>query len=53
VELAEGDAKPVRRADLHDHVDGEGQQLAFAHAGAGQQLHDQAGERVGLGAGRS
>jgi hypothetical protein len=53
VELAQGDAQPVRRADLHDRVGGEGQQLALAHAGAGQQFHDQAGERVGVGAGRS
>jgi hypothetical protein len=51
VELADRDPQPERRADLHHRVDGQRQQLAFAHAGAGQQLDDEAGEQVGLGAG--
>src|SRR6266508_4247187 len=51
VELADRDAQPVGRADLHDGVDGEADEFAFAHAGAGEQLDGQADERVGVGAG--
>ena len=40
-----------RRRRLHDRVDGEVQELAFAQAGAGQEFHGQADERVGVGAG--
>ncbi len=50
-ELAERDVQPVGGADLHDRVDGEVQELAFAQAGAGQELHGQADERAGAGAG--
>ncbi len=50
-ELADGHVKPVGGADLHDGVDGEVQELAFAQAGAGQELDGQAHERVGVGAG--
>ena len=46
VELADRDAEPVGGADLDDGVDGERPELARAHPGAGQQLDDQAGERV-------
>ena len=35
VQLADRDPQPVGRADLHDRVDGEGQQLATTDAGAG------------------
>jgi len=50
-ELAERHVQPVGGADLHDGVDGEVEELAFAQAGAGQELHGQADERVGVGAG--
>src|SRR5216684_3289327 len=50
-ELAERDVQPVGGADLHDRVDGEVQELAFAQAGAGQELHGQVDERVRVGAG--
>ena len=50
-QLAERHVQPVGGADLHDGVDGKVQELAFAQAGAGQELHGQADERVGVGAG--
>lgn len=50
-ELADGHVEPVGGSDLHDGVDGEVQELAFAQPGAGQELHGQAHERVGVGAG--
>ena len=50
-ELAERHVEPVGGADLHDGVDGEVEELAFAQAGAGQEFHGQADERVGVGAG--
>ena len=51
VELADRDPQPVGRADLHDRVDGEGEQFAAADAGAGEQFDDQPGQRIGVGAG--
>ena len=42
VELADRDPQPERRADLHDSVDGEVEQLASANPGAGQELDDEA-----------
>ena len=51
VQLADRDPQPVGGADLHDRVDGEGEQLAAADAGAGEQFDDQPGQRVGVGAG--
>jgi len=36
VELADRDPKPVGGADLDNGVDGEGEQFAFADAGAGE-----------------
>lgn len=50
-QLAERHVEPVGGADLHDGVDGEVEELAFAQAGAGQEFHGQADERVGIGAG--
>ena len=50
-QLAERHVEPVGGADLHDGVDGEVEELAFAQPGAGQELHGQADERVGVGAG--
>ena len=50
-EFAERHVQPVGGADLHDRIDGEVQEFAFAQAGAGQELHGQADERVGVGAG--
>jgi hypothetical protein len=50
VELADRDAQPVSRADLHDGVDSQAEQFAAADGGAGQQLDDEPGERVGIGA---
>jgi integrase len=50
-QLAERHVQPVGGADLHDGVDGKVEELAFAQAGAGQELHGQADERVGVGAG--
>src|SRR6266568_3691591 len=50
-QLAERHVQPVSGADLHHGVDGEVEELAFAQAGAGQELHGQADERVGVGAG--
>ncbi len=50
-QLAERDVEPVGGADLHDRVDGQIEELALAQAGAGQEFHGQAGERVGVGAG--
>src|SRR3954468_5608503 len=46
VQLADRDPQPVGRADLHDRVNGEGQQLATADPGAGKQLDDQPGQRI-------
>jgi hypothetical protein len=51
VELSDGNAQPVRRADLHDGVDREPEELAFAQAGAGQELDAQPVEGVGQRAG--
>jgi hypothetical protein len=53
VELADRDAQPVGRADLHDCVGGQAEQFAAADAGAGQQFDDEPGERVGIGAGNA
>ena len=50
-QLAQRHVQPVGGADLHDGVDGEVEEFAFAQAGAGQELHAQADERVGVGAG--
>jgi integrase/recombinase XerD len=50
-ELAQWHVQPVRGADLDDGVDGEVQELALAQAGAGEEFHRQADERVGVGAG--
>ncbi len=46
VELADRDAEPVGGADLDHGVDGEGAEFPRAHPGAGEQLDDQAGERI-------
>ena len=51
VQFADRDPQPVGGADLHDGVDGEGEQLAAADAGAGEQFDDQPGQRIGVGAG--
>ena len=51
VHLADRDPKPVGRADLHDRIDGECEQLAAADAGTGEQLDDQSGQRIGVSAG--
>jgi hypothetical protein len=51
VELADRDPEPVRGADLDHGVDGQAQELALAQARAGQELHTQAHERVGVGPG--
>ncbi|BCO34927.1 hypothetical protein MHEC_27950 [Mycobacterium heckeshornense] len=51
VQLADRDAQPVGGSDLHDGVDGEGQQLAAAYPGAGKQFNDQPRQRIGLAAG--
>ena len=50
-ELAERDAQPVAGADLHDRVGLEVGELAGPHAGAGQQLDDQAVSGIGTGPG--
>ncbi len=50
-QLAERHVQPVGGADLHDRVDGEVEEFAFAQPGAGQEFHGQADERVGVGAG--
>ena len=50
-ELADGHVQPVGGADLHHGVDREVQELALAQPRAGQELHGQAHERVGVGAG--
>jgi hypothetical protein len=47
-EFADRHVKPVGGADLHDRVDGKVQELALAEAGAGQELHGQTHERVGV-----
>jgi hypothetical protein len=51
VQSADRDAQPVGGADLHDGVDGQGEQLTAADAGAGEELDDQPGQWVGVGAG--
>ena len=51
-ELAERDAQPVAGADEDDGVGFETGELAGPHAGAGQQLDDQAVAGIGAGAGR-
>ena len=51
VQLADRGAQPVGRADLDDRVDGEPEQLAAAHPGAGEGVDYEPVERVGQGAG--
>jgi len=51
VHLADRGPEPERRADLHDRVGGETEELAFAHAGAGEQLDGEPVEGVGQCAG--
>ena len=51
VQLADRDPQPVGGSDLDDRVNGQGEQFAAAHAGARQELDDQPGQRVGVGAG--
>ena len=38
MELADRDAQPERRTDLHDRVDGQSEQFALADTGAGKQF---------------
>ena len=47
VQLADRDPQPVGGSDLHDGVDGQGEQLAAADPGTGQQFDDQPGQRIG------
>ena len=49
VELADRDAQPVGGSDLHDRVDGQGEQFAAADAGACQEFDDQPGQRIRIG----
>ncbi|GLB92574.1 hypothetical protein Mkiyose1088_18080 [Mycobacterium kiyosense] len=51
VQFADRDPQPVSRADLHDRIGSEGQQLAAADPSAGKQLDDQPRQRVRVGAG--
>ena len=51
VELADGDPQPVPVTDLDHGIGLEGAELAHAHAGAAQQLDDEAQQRPGLGPG--
>src|SRR5262252_8962154 len=48
VQLANGHPEPVCRADLHDGVDGQVDELATTQAGAGQQFDAQARKRIGF-----
>ena len=50
-QLADRHVQPVGGADLHYGVDGEIEEFTLAQAGAGQELHTQADERVGVDAG--
>ena len=50
VQFADRDPQPVGGADLHDGVDGEVDELALAHAGAGEELDDETDQGVGVGA---
>ena len=50
-QLAERDPQPVVAADLHDGVGLEIGEFAGAHAGAGEQLDNEAVAWVGAGAG--
>ena len=50
-QFAQWDSQPVRGSDLHDRVDGEINELALAHAGARQEFHREAHERVVVAAG--
>ena len=45
-ELPERHVQPVRRADLHDRIDGQIKELALAQPGPGEELDRQPGERV-------
>ena len=47
-ELSERNVQPVRGADLHDRVDGQIEELAFAQPGPGEELDRQPSERVGV-----
>ena len=51
VQLADRDPQPVGRTDLHDRIDGEGEQLAAPDAGTGKQFDDQPGQRIWVRAG--
>ena len=51
MELAERHTQPVGRADLHDRVHRQIQELAFAQAGASQELDGEAHERIWVGSG--
>jgi len=50
VQLADRDPQPVGGSDLHDGVDGQGEQLAAADPSTGQQFDDQPGQRIGIAA---
>ncbi|BDB42129.1 hypothetical protein IWGMT90018_25750 [Mycobacterium kiyosense] len=49
-QFAERHVQPVRGPDLHDGIDCEIEEFAFAQSGAGQELHAQSHERVVGGA---
>jgi len=51
VELAERYPQPVGRANLHDRVRRQVQELAFAQAGASPEFDGQAHERIWVGSG--
>ena len=50
-QLAQRHVQPVGGADLHHGIDCEVEEFTLAQAGAGQEFHTQAHERVGVGAG--
>jgi integrase len=50
-QLAQRHMQPVGGADLHHGIDCEIEEFTLAQAGAGQEFHTQAHERVGIGAG--
>src|SRR5712691_5646671 len=49
VQLADRHPQPVRRANLDNGIDGQIDELAATQASAGEHLHTQAGERIGVG----
>jgi len=51
VQFPDRNTQPIGRSDLHDCVDCQGEEFAFADSGAGEELDDQGGEGVGIGSG--